>query len=424
MKFYLTLILCTTFGLSTIAFEFPTAPNPHRFVNDFTGFLNPSENIDLENVLSDFEKETSNEIAIIIVKSLHGYSPNEYATSIANKWGVGKKAKNNGIVILIKPKYKDEKGEIYIAIGYGLEGKIPDIIAKRIIEETIIPKFKEGRYYNGLKLAIDILKERAISEFNDRKEEKRNNTNPNYFLLFLPIIILPFAYVSFAKKRKISDSFSHLYFEGEYSIENIIGQLERLSKVNGKNYDNYILKLEKYRGYSLKQIEKYSTSINRALFCFMLNDRDRFNFFKEVTDWFLNIIFIWFISSIILLPLFFTFLIDFPLAVSIFYSVFAFGAIFYLFSLFPIIIEIFLFSERKNNGNTKGLSIAFLAVNLILMKNIKKQYNKITGKYYYTPIVIYDFSLDGSGGGSLSGGYSGGGFSGGSFGGGGAGGSW
>ena len=130
--------------------QLPKAPYPPKLYNDLNhiGFLTPSEEILMEKRLEKFEKETSNEIAVIIVDDLGDYDVSDYAIKISNLWKVGKEKEKNGVVILIKPTGGKRDKKIFIAVGRGLEGAIPDITCKRIIENELIPNFKNEAYYN------------------------------------------------------------------------------------------------------------------------------------------------------------------------------------------------------------------------------------------------------------------------------------
>ncbi|MCD6201488.1 MAG: TPM domain-containing protein [Bacteroidales bacterium] len=182
--------------------DFPERPNPPRLVNDFTGFLKPQETQALENKLEQFARETSTQIAIVIVPDLHGYDKADYAQRLAERWGIGQKGKNNGALILVKPKTAHEKGEVFIATGYGVEGAVPDAIAKRIVEYEIIPEFKAGKYYAGLDKATTRLIELTRGEYTaDQyvKSHKKESLIGNIFAIL--IIILVF-FVFFGNARR------------------------------------------------------------------------------------------------------------------------------------------------------------------------------------------------------------------------------
>ena len=137
--------------------EFPAPMQPRRLVNDFTGMFSSQETARLEQKLRRFNDTTSTQIAIAVVPSLHGYAPNDYAQRLAEQWGIGQQGKDNGILILLKPKTRDASGQVAIAVGYGLEGVVPDAIASRIIRNEVIPAFQQGAYYAGIDRATTVL---------------------------------------------------------------------------------------------------------------------------------------------------------------------------------------------------------------------------------------------------------------------------
>jgi len=123
------------------------------------------------------------------VKSLNGYDKNDFAQRLGAKWGVGQKGKNNGVVILVKPKYTNEKGEASIQTGYGLEGVLPDITCKQIVDNEMIPKFAQGDYYAGVSAGIAIVMSITKGEFTAGQYSKRARQQKPYGIL-VPIIIL------------------------------------------------------------------------------------------------------------------------------------------------------------------------------------------------------------------------------------------
>ena len=127
----------------------PERPYPPRLVNDMAGVFSESAAAQLEDSLVAFSKQTSNQVVIVTTNDLGGYTPNEYATEIGDRWGVGQKKIDNGIVILIKPKTRFSKGQVFIATGRGLEGALPDVFCNRIVEDKMIPILKEGNDYTA-----------------------------------------------------------------------------------------------------------------------------------------------------------------------------------------------------------------------------------------------------------------------------------
>mgnify|MGYP000379916147 CR=1 FL=1 len=126
-------------------------PMAKRIVHDFANILDQREEQQLEQKLVNYNKETSTEMTVVTVETINGANPTVYANELLEKWGVGKKGKDNGIVILVASK--DRK--ISIATGYGVEEFVPDVIANRIIQEDILPAFKQGRYASGISRGVD-----------------------------------------------------------------------------------------------------------------------------------------------------------------------------------------------------------------------------------------------------------------------------
>lgn len=191
LHFLFAFLLATTgFAQSSAV---PPRPQPPRLVNNFSQefpqFLSASEEQSLENKLEQFSRETSNQIVVVIVDDIGGSDMNSFATDLGHSWGVGGAKSDNGIVVLIKPNSHDA----YIAIGYGLEGAIPDLTASHIIENELTPEFKKGNYYAGLDATTDRLMELAKGEYNSAEYEKRNrgtNTVVIIVIIFIVIIIV------------------------------------------------------------------------------------------------------------------------------------------------------------------------------------------------------------------------------------------
>jgi uncharacterized protein len=142
-------------------------------VNDFAGLLTPQEVEIMENKLVGFSKSTTTQIVVVTLKSLNGEDKAMVATEIGQQWGVGQKGFDNGIVLLVKEKTAESKGEVFIAVGYGLEGVIPDATTKQIIENEVIPGFKAGSYYNGIDNALNTIMKLSLGEFTAKEYDKK-----------------------------------------------------------------------------------------------------------------------------------------------------------------------------------------------------------------------------------------------------------
>lgn len=134
---------------------------PDGFVTDAADLLSPTEEAAFEADLEVYRRETTNELAVVTLPSLEGRPLEDVALEIGRRWGVGTREKNNGIVLLIAL----EERAVRLEVGYGLEGAVPDIAAKRIIDEAILPRFREGRFADGIRDGIAALKAAIGGEY-------------------------------------------------------------------------------------------------------------------------------------------------------------------------------------------------------------------------------------------------------------------
>lgn len=154
-------LLLALFAQSQIEKAIPDPPNPPRLVVDQTGTLTPDQMQALESKLVAYDDSTSNQFIVVIIASTGDFDIAEYAFALGRKWGVGNKKNNNGVVILVA---KNDR-KVFIAPGYGLEGAIPDITAKQIVEDIIVPNFKGSDFYGGLDQGTDALIAAAAGEY-------------------------------------------------------------------------------------------------------------------------------------------------------------------------------------------------------------------------------------------------------------------
>jgi uncharacterized protein len=173
------------FAQFLLAKEIPKIPNPQRLVNDFTGTLQAGEIQALEQKLLAYEDSTSNQIAIVIENSLDGDDAFEYSRRIADAWAIGTKEKRNGVLIYVALQDR----QIRIQVGYGLEGAIPDAIAKRIIETRMKPAFKQQAYFEGLNAAADDLALAAAGEYKAGPKTKKKKGGDFPLALIIIVII-------------------------------------------------------------------------------------------------------------------------------------------------------------------------------------------------------------------------------------------
>lgn len=150
----------------------PLCPDPPRLVNDFSGVLGNAQW--LEDSLENIAINTGNQLCVVTMDDFGDYDKAQLAYKIGNKWGVGEKGKDNGVVILIKPKTAVAKGEAYIAIGRGLETVISDQACTEIVNRDMIPHFKENDYTGGVWAGAQVIRDLVVGKYDD---EYYLNTN-------------------------------------------------------------------------------------------------------------------------------------------------------------------------------------------------------------------------------------------------------
>ena len=185
-----------------MAQDFPPAPNPPRLVNDFTGTLSAEEVAQLEKKLLAYSDSTSTQVSIVLLSSVGPYNIADYAFQLGEQWGIGGKGKDNGILIL--GAMEDRK--IFIATGPGMEGAIPDALAKRIVTDMILPNFKMEAYYQGLDQATDMIFKLASGEYT--ADEVMSEENPVLGIIFILFFIFIFIVLPIIKNRK--DNNNHM----------------------------------------------------------------------------------------------------------------------------------------------------------------------------------------------------------------------
>ncbi|WP_290697506.1 YgcG family protein [Lacinutrix sp.] len=151
MKKYFTFLICLLLFISCKK-EVSETLIYNKVVQDYSNIFSENEEIKLSEKIINYEKLTTNQICIYTIDAI----PNnetilDYATNLSNNLGVGTKEKDNGLLILIS---KFDR-EMAISTGIGTEKTITDSIAKAIIKETIVPKFKDSFYFKGINIGLD-----------------------------------------------------------------------------------------------------------------------------------------------------------------------------------------------------------------------------------------------------------------------------
>jgi uncharacterized protein len=186
MKRFLVIIVLVVSSIATHAQNIPARPNPPRLVNDLANVLSPEQKEILEERLVAFDDSTSNQIAIVTIPTLGNYDIESYANKLFRTWGIGTAKHDNGILILVAVN----DHQMRIEVGRGLEGPIPDVTAKDIIEIDLAPNFREGNYYRGFDEAITSLEQAAAGEYHEKRNRNNDNGKGGGILVFIIILFI------------------------------------------------------------------------------------------------------------------------------------------------------------------------------------------------------------------------------------------
>jgi uncharacterized protein len=194
-KLFLILsLLLSICAFAQVEQHIPKRPNPPRLVNDYADMLTPEQESFLERKLVAYDDSTSSQITIVTVTDLHGYAAVDFATALGRDWGVGGSQFNNGVVILVSNGGGEGNRDAFIATGYGLEGAIPDITAKNILEGELIPELRSGNFFAGFNRATDALIQAAAGEYQApqgyRNRGSGKSRGPGALVVIIFIIFL------------------------------------------------------------------------------------------------------------------------------------------------------------------------------------------------------------------------------------------
>lgn len=196
--FILLLVSFASFSQDNFDLEKLLQQKPTRLVNDYTTTLTADQQQALENKLVAFDDSTSTQIAVVIIPALNGNDVTDYGVKLGRAWGIGGKQSNNGVLLLIVngDKAKGDR-QLYIATGYGVEGALPDITAKHIIDDVIVPNFKGNDYYRGIEEGTDAIMQAVKGEYKaPQGYNKRKGSGGLGRIVFLIVIIVIFFAIS------------------------------------------------------------------------------------------------------------------------------------------------------------------------------------------------------------------------------------
>ena len=181
--------------------QFPTLTG--RVVDD-ANLLSPSERAELETNLKALEDKSSDQLVVVTIPSLQGYSIEDYGYQLGRHWGIGTKKLNNGVLLIVAPNER----KVRIEVGRGLEPTLTDALSKVIIETSMLPRFRSGDFAGGIKSgARDITSVLTgdTAELEQRAKTRRDADVPAVdwlMVIFLTLIILWFMWVLWRSSRQ------------------------------------------------------------------------------------------------------------------------------------------------------------------------------------------------------------------------------
>jgi uncharacterized protein len=199
-------ILLLTFAFRLFADEV-IPPAPAAYFNDYAGVVSAGTAAQLNQTLENFERQSSDQIVVAIFPKMQSDSSiDDYTVRVARSWQVGQKGKNNGAVLFVF--VQDHK--MFIEVGYGLEGVLPDALCKRIIDEEITPRFRAGDFDGGLTAGVQAILAAVQGEYqgNGTTAAEHLRHLKEIFPTILTIAVLIFIFFVFVRGGSFGSNYS------------------------------------------------------------------------------------------------------------------------------------------------------------------------------------------------------------------------
>lgn len=185
MRHFLFLCLCLcTLPFSAGAFDVPPTQG---YVNDFAGLLSPAAKSQIETFLRNFDASDSTQVVVVTVPNLQGEPIDMVALQFAETWKIGQKGKDNGALLLIGK----EDRKIRIEVGRGLEGNLTDLLAGRIVDNEISPRFKQGDFEGGIAAGVTGIVQAVRGEYTGTGKAGGKKKGGPWWIFPLLFFVLP-----------------------------------------------------------------------------------------------------------------------------------------------------------------------------------------------------------------------------------------
>jgi len=230
MKKIFILLLLLLFSINKCYTQGLEFPKPIGYVNDFANVIPDNDESLLNQLIHELKQKTNGaEVAVVTIQSIAPLSIEEYAVRLYEKWGIGKKGLDNGVLVILAITER----KMRIEVGYGLEGALPDGKCGEIRDRFMIPYFRQGELSKGIMLGTEAIIQIIANEYGVKLEggigytqlrQTRNIPSPFQILLFL--VLLPFillARVLFLPLSLISGGGGYWYRGGSYGMGGFSG---------------------------------------------------------------------------------------------------------------------------------------------------------------------------------------------------------
>jgi uncharacterized protein len=182
----------------------PTFPELTGRIVDEAGLLNPEARTAIEAELAALEQKSTDQLAVVTVKSLQGYPIEDFGYQLGRKWGIGQKGKDNGVLLIVAPNER----KVRIEVGRGLEPTLTDAMSKLIIENAIVPQFRRGDFAAGINAGVRDIKDVLLGDAEEVKQRAQKASDALDFwqvalIVFWICVVL---FVIFAMYQSISNA--------------------------------------------------------------------------------------------------------------------------------------------------------------------------------------------------------------------------
>lgn len=186
MRFVKLVILLICMLGSNTAFAAPDFPQLTGRVVDEAGIILPQSKIQIATKLKDLEEATTIQVVVAVVNSLQDYEIRDYGYQLGRHWELGQKDKNNGVLLLVAPNER----KVAIEVGYGLEGSLTDAISHQIIQDYILPNFKNGEMSKGIRIGVDLILQAISGEITEQSLAEQTDSDDAEEYIFAIIFFI------------------------------------------------------------------------------------------------------------------------------------------------------------------------------------------------------------------------------------------